>query len=375
MAKPHNEEQQLADYLAKVGGQGVSGLGNEAIRVPVQPLKDFTATFLQKLGLNEAEARRAAEILVTSDLRGIESHGVPRLDMYLNMQRANVFNPQAPFTITRETGSTALVDGNGGLGLVVGPKAMDLAISKAESAGIGMVAVTHSSHFGIAGYYAELAVAHDMIGLSMTNAAPQGVPTGGREARLGTNPIAFAAPTKNEYPFLLDMATTAVAYGKIEIAARREEPIPIGWSLDESGQPTSDAQLALRIHRMTPLGSNAELSSHKGYGLGVMVDILVGVLSGMGHSAKVGRWRAGHFFGAMRIDAFRDVEEFKADMDAMIRDLHSTPTAEGVSRVYVAGEKEYLAQAENLQLGVPLHPKVVHRLKELGQEFDIPWII
>jgi LDH2 family malate/lactate/ureidoglycolate dehydrogenase len=347
------------------------GLGHEPIRIPRPALQSFTAAFFTKLGLTPEEAEGAAEILVTSDLRNIESHGVPRLDMYLFMFREKIFVPDAPFQIVRESGATALVDGGGGLGMVVGRKAMELAIRKARETGIGMVAVTNSSHFGMAGFYAEMAVKHDMIGLSMTNAAPQHIPTNGRTPRLGTNPLAFAAPAKEERPFLLDMATTAVAYGKIEIAARYERPVPLGWGFDENGQPTTDSLAILKSRTLNPLGSFSELSSHKGYGLASLVDILTGVLSGMGHSVKVSRLRAGHFFGALRIDAFRDVAEFKAEMDEFIRDMHATPPATGAERVYVAGEKEYLAQEENLRLGIPLHPKVVHRLRELGKEFGI----
>jgi LDH2 family malate/lactate/ureidoglycolate dehydrogenase len=334
---------------------------------------DFTTTFFVRLGLTEEEARGAAEVLVTSDVRNIESHGVPRLDMYLHLFRAGMISPNAPYTVVRETPATALVDGGNGLGLVVARKAMQLAIDKAKASGVGLVAVTNSTHFGIAGYHAERAIAHDMIGMAMTNAGPLVVPTFGTEARLGTNPIAFAAPAKEERPFLLDMATSAVAYGKIEIAARLERAIPVGWGLDENGQPTTDPFVVLRSRRLTSLGSTDELSSFKGYGLGAMVDILTGVLSGMGHSMKVQTLRAGHFFGAIRIDAFRDADEFKAEMDELIRDLHNTPKVEGAARVYVAGEKEYLAQEENLKLGVPLHPKVVYRMKQLAQELDIPW--
>jgi LDH2 family malate/lactate/ureidoglycolate dehydrogenase len=293
--------------------------------------------------------------------------------MYLTMLREGLVRTDAAFTVVRETGATALVDANQGLGLVMARRAMELAISKAQTSGVGMVAVTNSSHFGIAGYYAEMALRHDMIGLAMTNASPLVVPTGGTEAKLGTNPLAFAAPAKNELPFLLDMATSAVAYGKIEIAARFEKPIPAGWGVDDKGQTLTDPFEVLYHRRLSPLGSMPELSSFKGYGLGTMVDILVGVLSGMGHSVKVKRLTAGHFFGALRIDAFRDVDEFKAEMDEMIRDLHNTARAEGVNHIYVAGEKEFLAEQENRRLGVPLHPKVVHRLKQISEEFAIPW--
>jgi len=351
---------------------GPSNLGHQPIRVAKEALQAFTTAFFVKMGLNTEEAQGAAEILVTSDLRNIESHGVARLDMYRRMFVQKVAQPQAVFEIKRETGATALVDGGGGLGLVVARRAMELAIQKAKATGLGFVTVTNSSHFGIAGFYPDMALAHDMIGLAMTNATPQLVPTNGRAAALGTNPIAFAAPAKEEFPFLLDMATTAVAFGKIEIAARLEKAIPLGWGLDGQGQPTTDPLVTFEALALNPLGSTAEMSSHKGYGLAAMVDILCGVLSGMGHSLKVPRSRAGHFFGAIQIEAFRDLEEFKLEMDEMIRDLKAIPPLQEGGRVYVAGEKEYLAQAENLRLGIPLHPKIIYRMAQLSQELDIP---
>jgi L-2-hydroxycarboxylate dehydrogenase (NAD+) len=356
------------NYLEIITRTSKAGL----VRVPVQPLLDFVTAFLVKMGLTGGEAGQAAEILVASDLRGIESHGVPRLDMYLEMFQKGIIRPDAAFTIERESGATALVDGGGGLGLVVGRKAMQLAIDKAQTNGIGMVAVTNSSHFSIAGYYAMMALPYDMIGLAFTNSSSLGVPTGGRESRFGSNPLAFAAPAGEELPFVLDMATTVVSLGKIEIAARSGKGLPLGWGFGADGQPSTDPHEVIRHRLVAPLGSLPELSSHKGYGLAVMVDILCGVLSGMGSGLRLPRLKAGHFFGALRIDAFRDVAEFKAEMDAMIQDLHATPPVPGADRVYVAGEKEFLAEAENRQLGVPHLPGVVQRLLELGEEFGIP---
>jgi LDH2 family malate/lactate/ureidoglycolate dehydrogenase len=355
------------NYLEKITRRSEAGI----VRIPAQALLDFVTDFMLKMGLNPIDAAQAAEILVASDLRGIESHGVPRLDMYREMFSKGLIQPDAPFTIERESGATALVNGGSGLGLVVGRRAMQLAINKAHDTGVGMVAVTNSSHFSIAGFYASMALSHDMIGLAFTNSAPLGVPSGGRENRFGTNPLAFAAPAGDELPFVLDMATTAVSLGKIEIAARHGKTLPVGWGLNAQGQPTTDPYEVMRARLVAPLGSLPELSSYKGYGLAVMVDILCGVLSGMGAGLRLPRLKAGHFFGALRIDAFRDVAEFKADMDQMIRDLHSTKPMDGVERVYVAGEKEYLAEQENRRLGVPLLPGVVQRLHEIQQELGL----
>ncbi len=355
------------DYLEKITRASEGAI----VRVPVQPLLNFVTAFLQKMGLSGSDASQGAEILVASDLRGIESHGVPRLDMYMEMFKKGIIRPDAPFTIERESGATAMVDGGGGLGLLVGRRAMQLAIDKAQATGVGMVAVTNSSHFSIAGYYAGMALPYDMIGLAFTNSGPLGVPSGGRENRFGSNPLAFAAPAGAELPFVLDMATTVVSLGKVEIAARTGKKLPVGWGMDQNGQPTTDPYTVIKSRLVAPLGSLPELSSHKGYGLAVMVDILCGVLSGMGSGLRLPRLKAGHFFGALRIDAFRDVADFKAEMDAMIRDLHATKPVEGVDRVYVAGEKEYLAEVENRRLGVPLLPGVVARLLELGQELGL----
>lgn len=355
------------EYLEKITRASQGGV----VRVPVEPLLEFVTAFLQKMGLSQTEAGEAAEILVASDLRGIESHGVPRLDMYMEMFRKGFIRPDAPFTIERESGATALVDGGGGLGLVVGRRAMQLAIDKARTAGVGMVAVTNSSHFSIAGYYAAMALPHDMIGLAFTNSGPLGVPTGGRESRFGSNPLAFAAPAGEELPFVLDMATTVVSLGKIEIAARNGKTLPTGWGMETDGLPSTDPLAVIRNRLVAPLGSLPELSSYKGYGLAVMVDILCGVLSGMGAGMRLPRLRAGHFFGALKIEAFRDAAEFKADMDLMIRDLKNTPPVAGVDRVYVPGEKEFLAEVENRRLGVPLLPGVVQRMLEIGQELGI----
>jgi L-2-hydroxycarboxylate dehydrogenase (NAD+) len=376
MTEPHNEKPVVRKPLVPLADRAMSGpegLGNESVRVPMGWLQDFTTTFFTRLGLSPEEAAGAAEILVKSDLRGIESHGVPRLDMYVQMLKENIWQPDAIYSIKRETAVTALVDGGGGLGLVVGRRAMQLAIDKALQSGVGLVTVDNSSHFGIAGFYAEMALAHDMIGVSMTNSSAVGVPTYGRERRLGSNPLAFAAPAKEEFPFLLDMATTIVALGKVEIAARYEKPLPVGWGLDEEGRPTTNPFDLMNSLNLMMLGSSPEMSSYKGYGLAAVVDILTGVLSGIGPSLQLGRLKAGHFFAAFRIDAFQEVDEFKAAMDAYIRGLKATPLAEGAERIYVAGEKEYLAEQENLKLGIPLHPKVIYRLKQIGQDYNIPW--
>lgn len=345
----------------------------DTVRVPVGPLERYTQAIFERVGVPAADAAVAAEVLIRSDVRGIESHGVPRLDWYVRLIRAGEIVTHPDWQIVRETPAAATVDGGGGLGMVVGKRAMELAIAKAEQVGCGFVTVTNSRHYGIAGYYAELALAHDMIGLSMTNAAPCAVPTFGTEPRFGTNPLAIAIPAGEELPFLLDMATTTVAYGKLEIAARQGKPVPEGWALDQAGQPTTDPVVGMASRNLLPLGSTPLMSNFKGYGLGVAVDVLCGVLSGFGHGPLLGWLHAGHFFGAWRVDAFRPLDEFKANMDEMIRGLHATPVAPGYERVLIAGEREFLAERENRARGIPLHRSSASMLEKLGQDLGVPF--
>jgi LDH2 family malate/lactate/ureidoglycolate dehydrogenase len=266
---------------------------------------------------------------------------------------------------------------------------MKMAIEKAKKHGSGFCTVRNSNHFGIAGYYAMMALEHDMIGISMTNAAVLVVPTFGRDAMLGTNPIAVAAPANQERPFVLDMATSTVPRGKLEVYDRQEKPIPQGWATDETGTPTTDAAhvldnlLARRGGGLLPLGGAGELlSGHKGYGLTLLVDILCGVLPGAGYANNIypktpeGKplpANVGHFFGAIKVEAFRPLDEFKANMDDIIRRLKNTPKAEGADRVYIHGEKEYEEAERRSKKGIPLGPKVEADLKAIAQELDIEY--
>lgn len=336
-------------------------------------LTGFTQAVFEQLDVPPADAAVAAAVLLHADVRGIDSHGVARIDWYADLIRTGKVRIQPDWRVVRETPATATVDGGGGLGMVVGQRAMALAIAKARAVGGGLVTVTNSWHYGIAGYYAERALAHDMIGLSMTNASPLATPTFGREPRLGTNPLAVAIPAGEELPFLLDMATTVVAGGKLALAIREGKPIPAGWALDQAGRPTTDARVGLASRNLLPLGSVPERSSYKGYGLAVVVDVLCGVLSGMGHSPRLGWLQAGHFFGALRVDAFRPLAEFAGGMDALIRDLHATPPAPGYDRVLVAGEREWLAEQDRQAKGIPLFPSVVTMLAGLGAELGVPF--
>jgi LDH2 family malate/lactate/ureidoglycolate dehydrogenase len=341
------------------------------VLVKIEVLREFAESCFLKIGIYPDHASIAAGVLVESDLRGIESHGVVRLkDHYIDRISNGGTNPKPKIRILHEAQSTALMDGDAGVGLVVGYRAMELAIQKAGVTGAGFVSVTNSRHFGIAGYYPTMAISHDMIGIAMTNASPLVVPTFGSVPMLGTNPISIAAPVDDGPPFILDMATSVVSAGKLEMAIRNGEEIPEGWAMDLSGSSTTDPKIARTSQRFLPLGSHPENSNYKGYGLGIVVDILCGVLSGIGASPGLGK-NFGHFFGALRIDSFRPAKEFKQMMTEMGKDLRATPTVPGYGPVIVPGDKEQMVKEERLINGVPLKPEVVESLLFLGQELGV----
>ncbi|HWE62169.1 MAG TPA: Ldh family oxidoreductase, partial [Chloroflexota bacterium] len=317
------------------------------------------------------------------DLRGHESHGVARLErFYVRPLQRGQINPRAQMAVQRETAAVVVVDAANGLGQPATKRAMDLCIGKAREAGMCMARVRHSNHYGIAGYYAMQALEHDMIGVCCTDSGPLAVPTGGRTAMLGSNPIAFAAPADRERPFVLDMATSVVPVGKVEVKARRAVALPLGWAVNEEGEPTTDAEAVLeRLERgqlggLMPLGGLE--AGHKGYGLSVMVDILCSVLAGA--RAGLGNPKArrpgdpldvNHVVAAIDIAAFGSVQEFKQDLDTYIDAMHRVPAAPGVDRVRVAGEPEFEAAQERQRHGIPLHPEVATSLRALGAELGI----
>jgi LDH2 family malate/lactate/ureidoglycolate dehydrogenase len=364
---------------------------SEDIRVMSEPLKSFCIRIFQTLEVGAEDAAVVADNLVAADLRGIASHGVARLRRYVKGIQTGTIMPRARIRVEHETAATALLDGGGGLGQPISSRAMKMAIQKAKEAGAGFVTVRNSNHYGIAGYYAMMALEHDMIGISMTNSGELVVPTFGRNSMLGTNPISVAAPAGEERPFVLDMATSTVPRGKLEVYNRHQKPMPRGWATDESGEPTPDASRVLNNLEnskgggLLPLGGAGELfSGHKGFGLALMVDILSGVLPGAGYanniytkdpSGKPKPADVGHFFGALSIDGFRPAEDFKQTMDDIIIRLRNTPKASGQDRIYIHGEKEFEIQEDHQVNGVILHPKVGKDLKSLaleqGVEYDL----
>jgi LDH2 family malate/lactate/ureidoglycolate dehydrogenase len=364
----------------------------DRVRVNPEKLTDYATRVFMALDVPKEDARVTADVLVAADLRGVDSHGVARLRRYVQGLRDGVMLAHPNVQVVHETPATALIDGGAGLGQPVGRRAMKLAIEKARNVGAGFVSVRNSNHYGIAGYYAMMALEEgNMLGLSMTNAAVLVVPTFGRDALLGTNPISVAAPSGQERPFVLDMATSTVPRGKLEVYNRLGKELPLGWATDEHGQDTTDAARVLDNFKqragggLLPLGGAGELlSGHKGYGLALLVDILCGVLPGAGYANRIYPKDAagkplpadvGHFFGAWRIDGFRPVEEFQASMDDIIQRLKNVPKAEGQERIYIHGEKEYEEAERRERDGIPLVRKVYDDLQaiaeETGVEFDI----
>jgi L-2-hydroxycarboxylate dehydrogenase (NAD+) len=366
-------------------------MSEEEIVVQVDALKAFCCRVFEKVAVPPADAKVTTNVLVEADLRGIGSHGVARLRRYVRGLQTGQMLARPEITVERETSTTALIDGGGGLGAPIGVRGMRMAIGKAEEIGVGFVAVRNSTHYGIAGYYAMMALEHDFIGIAMTNSDVLVVPTFGRDAKLGTNPISVAVPSGKERPFVLDMATSGVPRGKIEVYKRLEKDLPLGWATDERGQATTDAaQVIDNLNRragggLLPLGGVGELlGGHKGYGLALLVDILCGVLPGAAYADTVYPKDAegkplpanvGHFFGALRVDRFRPLAEFKAAMDDIIRRMKDAPKAEGQQRIYIHGEKEFEATEGRVAKGIPLHPNVVADLKaiaeELGMSYDL----
>ncbi len=347
-------------------------------------LRAFTQAVFKKIGCSDEHASLAADVLIKSDLRGIDSHGVARLSGYVRLWEKNRINATPNIKVVYETPTTATVDGDGGLGLVVAPFAMKVAIEKAEKYGSGWVSVKNSNHFGIAGYHALMAVEKDMVGISMTNASPLVAPTYANERLLGTNPMCYAFPAGKYPPVIVDMATAAAANGKLEIAQRANAAIPDGWVQDKDGKTSINPNELKSGGSLLPLGSDKDHGSHKGYGLSATVDILSAVLSG----ANYGPWvppfvsflepptdpvgeGIGHFLGAMRVDGFRPAEDFKSHLDNWIERFKSAKTIDPNKKVIIPGEPEYAFEQERRITGIPIIDVVVKDLNELAQKLGI----
>ncbi|WP_186754698.1 Ldh family oxidoreductase [Echinicola salinicaeni] len=348
----------------------------------------FTKSIFIKMGCTEEDAQTATEVLLSADLRGVDSHGVARLSGYVRLWEAGRINTKPNIKIVHESPSTAVIDGDGGLGLVVAPFAMKVAIKKAKNAGTGWVSVKNSNHYGIAGHHAMQALKDDMIGMSMTNASPLVSPTFSKERLLGTNPIAVAIPANKQPAFVADMATTTAANGKLEILQRKEEEAPSGWIQDKEGKPTTNPYGVKEGGALLPLGGDREHGSHKGYALGSIVDIFSAVLSGANYGPWVPPFVAflqpdpnpvgegiGHFFGAMRVDAFRPADEFKDHMDNWIGRFREAQTTPGNEKVLIPGDPERELEKERIKNGIPLLKPVQDDLRELGKKLEVPFNI
>jgi len=352
--------------------------------IPPAALRAFTTDIFLAMGCSDTHASLAADVLLSADLRGIDSHGVARLKGYVRLWENNRINTRPNITIVHQTPTTATVDGDAGLGLVVAPFAMQLAIEKAAQYGSGWVSVRNSNHFGIAAYHALMAVKQDMIGFAMTNASPLVAPTFSSERLLGTNPMCYAFPAGKYPPVVVDMATSAAANGKLEIAQRLGSQVPEGWIQDKAGNFTTDPHALAQGGALVPLGSDYTHGSHKGFGLSATVDILSAVLSG----ANYGPWvppfvsflqppadpvglGIGHFVGAMRVNGFRPVDEFKTHLDNWIARFKSAATVQSGRQVIIPGEPELTAQTDRTQNGIPLVDAVVTDLNTLAEKFGI----
>ncbi len=356
-----------------------SAVSVDTPRFPLADLEDFATSLLAGAGVPEDRARMAANHLLTADLWGVESHGVARLASYVNRLKAGLIDPSADASVERELASTLALNGNNGLGLLIGPEAMNRTIAKAQESGICLTTVRHSNHFGIAGAYAAMAARAGLGGWAMTNAGKLVVPLNGAEPMLGTNPMGFAVPTGSGNPLVVDISTSTVAWGKIEIARRAGVPIPLGWAVDGDGNPTTDPHA---VKGLTVLGGSYETGGHKGYGLSLMVETYCGPLAGNAWGYRIAQSTStgvqpgiGHMFMAWRVDAFRDPVEFMADMDQMLDDLRSAipnPNTPG-ARVIIPGDPEHEAEARNRELGIPVRQPVLDELAVAAAMVNVPF--
>jgi len=354
----------------------------EYLNVRVDALQEFTTRVFTTLGVPPEDASISAEILIIADQRGIGSHGLQRLIRYVNGLKTGVMKPVTRVTIVKETPNTLLISGGDGLGQVAGYQTMRMVIDKALKNNVAMAAVRDSNHYGIAGYYAMMGLEHDLIGVSLTNTAMLVVPTLGKNALMGTNPIAIAIPAGRERPFVLDMATSTVPRGKLEVYKREGKTMPGTWATDEFGKATQDPVRVLanlvdkRGGGLLPLGGAEEIDGgHKGYGLCLAVDLFCGVLAGSAfgpqlYASKDAPAKVSHFFGAIKIDAFIQPNLFKNLMDEYINILKNSQKAEGEDRIYIHGEKEYELYEKQKQ-EVDVLKQVVEELRQIGEGLGI----
>lgn len=364
----------------------MNNMNDNIINAPVEPLKAFMRDVFKGLGVPEKDAGICTDILIASDLRGIDSHGVGRLKMYYDRIKEGIQKPVTDFQVLKETETTALVDGGHGMGHVVAYRSMQMAIEKAKKFGMGSVAVRNSTHYGIAGYYPMMAIEEGMLGLTTTNARPSIAPTYGTEPMLGTNPLTFGAPTDEAFPFVIDCATSISQRGKIEYLDRAEEPTPEGWAIDKEGKPHTETKQLLKDlvtgdAALLPLGGAGELlGGHKGFGWAVMVEILSAALqdgaflkglTGFDSEGNRAPYSLGHFFLAINIESFLPLERFKKIAGEIMRSLRESQKAVGHNRIYTAGEKEYESEQKRLKEGIPVNSNLQKNMKIMQEELGL----
>jgi LDH2 family malate/lactate/ureidoglycolate dehydrogenase len=354
--------------------------------VDFDTMEQFMVDVFQGVGVPEQDAKICAEILITSDKRGIDSHGIGRLKpIYVDRINEGIISPTTEIEVVKEGPTTAVLDGHNGMGQVVSRRAMEMAIEKAAAYGMGMVAVRNSNHYGIAGYYALMAAEKGMIGITGTNARPSIAPTFGVENMLGTNPLTFGMPSDEEFPFVLDCATSITQRGKIEVYAREGKVLPEGWVIGEDGRPRTDTDQVLKDlvaggAALAPLGGiGEELAGYKGYGYATVVEILsaalqggafLKALSGVADGKKV-QYKLGHFFIAINVEAFLPLEEFKKATGDILRELRASRRMPGADHIYTAGEKEYLAWQYRKDKGVPVNEALQRDMIQLKKALNL----
>ncbi|OFZ51793.1 MAG: lactate dehydrogenase [Bdellovibrionales bacterium RIFOXYB1_FULL_37_110] len=355
--------------------------------VPFNTLEKFMIDVFKGMGVPAEDAKISAEVLITADKRGIDSHGIGRLKtIYYDRIKIGIQKPVTEFEIVREGPTTAVVDGHHGMGHTIGKRAMQMAIDKAKKYGMGMVAVRNSTHYGIAGFYSLMACENDMIGVTGSNARPSVAPTFGVENMMGTNPLVFGIPTDEEFPFVLDCATSLTQRGKIEVYNRAEKELPPGWVIDQEGNARTDTakvldDLVKGTCALTPLGGiGEEGAGYKGYGYCAVVEMLCAALQqgaymkmllGIDEKGKKCPYKLGHFFIAIDVNAFCDPKEFKKTTGDILRELRSSKKMPGFDQIYTAGEKEHLAWLERKDKGAPINENLQKEMLIIQKELNL----
>ncbi|MDG0865992.1 Ldh family oxidoreductase [Candidatus Lucifugimonas marina] len=346
---------------------------DEAVHVDIDDMNATVKEIFLKMGMPDADADKAAEVLVYADIRGIESHGVSNmLRRYVESFGENGINPTPKPKIIREMPAAATLDGDGGHGLVIGPIAMEMAIGRAKTYGIGTITANNGRHFGAAAYHAAMAIPHGMIGVAMTTGGMQVLPVDGAKPMFGLNPIAIAVPTNSEAPFIFDASMSSVAGNKIALAKRLGVDVAPGWITGSDGVPIMEESPVPDEFFMLPSGGTREGGAHKGSSLGIWVEIMCSLIgaSGAGPNRRGG---AAHHFIAYNIEAFTDLEEFKSDMDIYMNEIKNTPPIPGKERVVYAGLPEHEEEIERRENGIPYHPEVIDWFRGITGELGIEW--